>query len=311
MSLLAGWETTSVHPGDSEENDGASLTGAQPIPARPSRPGLLPQCANPGCHSGWFHLFRKRSTPVFENGWTCSPECTGARVRAALEREIDGRIAVPDGHRHRVPLGLLMLEQGWITREQLRSALAAQRTAGNGRLGEWLIRRGAADELNVTRALGIQWSCPVLAHDSSVPPAVAGVVPRLFLDAFGVLPLRIAADKLLYLGFEESLDPVLALAVERMTGLRVESGVIPSSVFRTFHERALHDEFPRLQLGEAVSASAAAHMMARAVERNQPAASRLVRVHDCLWLRMILPHHGIAPVEAIRDVICSIGKIAA
>ena len=54
-------------------------------------------------------------------------------------------------------------------------------------------------------------------------------MPRLFVDAFGALPLRVAAGKILYLGFEDRLDPVLALAVERMTGLRVESGLVQES----------------------------------------------------------------------------------
>ena len=57
------------------------------------------------------------------------------------------------------------------------------------------------------------------------------LLPRLFVDAFGALPLRVAAGKLLYLGFEDRLDPVLALAVERMSGLRVESGLVQESLF--------------------------------------------------------------------------------
>src|SRR6201995_611512 len=84
------------------------------------RSSLIGQCANPGCRSGWLHLFRKRSTPIFEGGWTCSPECTEARVQGALRRELDGHGMANDTHHHRIPLGLLMLEQGWITRRQLR-----------------------------------------------------------------------------------------------------------------------------------------------------------------------------------------------
>ena len=36
------------------------------ISTRPFRPGLIGQCANPGCRSGWLHLFRNRATPIFE-----------------------------------------------------------------------------------------------------------------------------------------------------------------------------------------------------------------------------------------------------
>lgn len=270
--------------------------------------GLFAHCANPGCRSGWFHFFRKRSTPVFEGGWTCSPRCTEDWVEAALERELSGYTAVHEEHRHRIPLGLLMLEQGWITRAQLGQALDAQKHAGSGRVGEWLIRHHAADELTVTRALGIQWSCPVL--DSIVPSGTEAVMPRLFIDAFGGLPLRVMAGKLLYLGFEKSLDPVFALALERMTGLRVESGFVPSSRFRAFQEKTLHWRFPPVQLSEAISIPAAALLFARAIERAQPVASRVVRVYGCLWLRMVLcPEVPVPRTDAVRDVVCSIEKI--
>jgi hypothetical protein len=45
------------------------------------------------------------------------------------------------------------------------------------------------------------------------------------------------------------------------------------------------------------------------VERARPVESRLVRVHDCLWLRMWLrPQTGPMPErDMIQDLICSIG----
>jgi Type II secretion system (T2SS), protein E, N-terminal domain len=289
----------------------AQSAAAQPTPARAFMPRLLGQCANPGCDSSWLHLFRKRTTPIFESGWTCSPECTETQIRCAIQREMSGRVAASETHRHRIPLGLLMLEQGWIRREQLQKALEGQKATGTGRLGEWLIRQGATDEATVTRALGIQWSCPVLSIDSGVPRSLAALMPRLFLDAFGVLPLRVAAGKLLYLGFEQCLDPVFALAVERMMGLRVECGMVQSSDFRIAHESMLNEKFPSIQLGEAVTESATAHMLARALERAQPVASRIVRVRDCIWLRMHLSSDpaSVPQLENVRDVVLSIEAV--
>lgn len=276
------------------------------------RPGLFETCANPGCRSGWLHLWRSRSAPVFEQGWTCSPVCTEAHIATALARELDGRSGTSrESHRHRVPLGLLMLEQGWITRAQLRCALEAQKAAGSGRLGQWLIRQHAITEEQVTRALGLQWSCPVLSLEHHDPAAMAAVMPRLFVDAFGALPLRLAAGRVLYLGFEEALDPVLALALERMSGLRVDSGIVSSSRFLQAHRRMLEAQFPPVELIEAVSQPAAAHVLARSIEKGRPGAARLVRVHDCLWLRMWergAAGAGSQPVTGwVRDVVCSIG----
>ena len=273
------------------------------------RLGVLEACANAGCRSGWLHLWRSRSAPVFEGGWNCSGECTGARMYAAVVREVEGRARTREGHRHRIPLGLVMLEKGWITQGQLRNALKAQRAAGTGRLGYWLVRQRAVSEQMVTRALSLQWSCPVLPLEHHAAAGLASVMPRLFVEAFGALPLRLAAGRLLYLGFEANLDPALALAIERMTGLRVESGMVRESLFRPAHGRMLEAEFPSVELVEAVSEAAAAHVLARAVERARPVASRLVRVHDCLWLRMWL-RAQVGPLpesRSVQDLVCSIG----
>jgi hypothetical protein len=123
--------------------------------------------------------------------------------------------------------------------------------------------------------------------------------------------LRLAAGKLLYLGFEENLDAVLALAIERMLGLRVESGIVPESLFRPAHRRMLDARFPCVELVEAISLPAAAHALAKSVERARPVASRLVRVHDCLWLRQWLrPNVDPLPeTGSVEDIVCSIGSV--
>jgi hypothetical protein len=121
---------------------------------------------------------------------------------------------------------------------------------------------------------------PLEFHDAE---ALAALLPRLFVDAFGALPLRVAAGRLLYLGFEDRLDPVVALAVERMSGLRVESGLVQESLFGPAHTRMLGARFSPVELIEAASEPAAVHALARSIERVRPVESRLVRVHECLW----------------------------
>ena len=220
------------------------------------------------------------------------------------------RQSAPEVHRHRIPLGLTMLEQGWITRDQLRQALDAQRSAGGGRLGHWLVRQqGVNESSGGARRLGLQWSCPVLPLEFHDPEALTALVPRLFVDAFGALPLRVAAGRLLYLGFDDRLDAVLALAIERMTGLRVESGLVRDSHFGPAHLRMLGARFPHVELIEASSELAIVHALSKAVEKIRPVEGRLVRVHDCLWLRMwTRTQDGAQPDPAtIHDLICSIG----
>jgi len=165
-----------------EEDDSAE------VERKPASEGWFDTCSNAGCASGWLHLLRSRSTPVFEGGWSCSAACTAARVGRAVRRELEGRLGSPQPHRHRIPLGLTMLEQGWISKVQLRQALEAQRSAGGGRLGKWLVRQQGVSESLVTRALGLQWSCPVLPLEFHDADALTVLLPRLFVDAFGALP---------------------------------------------------------------------------------------------------------------------------
>jgi hypothetical protein len=303
MPLLSRYRTWLKAP---DEDSGATI-GQEALPAA-ERPGFFETCANPYCDGGWFKLWRGRRTPIFEGGWCCSPECTRAQVESAVGREMDAPGLARENHRHRVPLGLAMLEHGWITGAQLRKALEAQKTAGAGRLGQWLVRQQAVGEELVTRALGVQWSCPVLGAEFHDAQALTALLPRLFVDAFGALPLRVAAGKILYLGFEDRPDPVLALAIDRMTGLRVETGLVEGPIFRPAHSRMLAARYPPAGLVEAASDSSLAGALLKAMERARPAEARLVRVHDCLWLRMWLRRQASALPDpaSVEDLICSI-----
>ena len=269
---------------------------------------VLSRCANAECSAGWLQLFRRRTAPIFEGGWCCSSACTQARVEQALRREMEGRTREIRLYRHRIPLGLVMLEQQWIDAGQLRRALEAQRSGGEGRLGDWLVRQEGVSEQLVARALGLQWSCPVVAlpfHDAS---AMAPTLPRLFVDAYGALPLRMSSERMLYLGFEDRPDPVVAFGMERMLGMRVEPVLVPDAEFRAAHMRMLMANFPRVELLEVSSEAQLGRAMSRVIEKVRPVESRLVRVHDFLWLRMWrrTPSGLRADASHVEDVICAL-----
>jgi hypothetical protein len=73
----------------------------------------------------------------------------------------------------------------------------------------------------------------------------------------------------------------------------------------------LEATFAPVELVEAVSQTAAAQALAKSVERAKPVVSKLVRVHDCLWLRMWLNvQNGWLPqIGSVQDIVCSIGAI--
>lgn len=244
-------------------------------------------CGNADCASTWTMPWRRRRRPIFEEQWGCGGRCVLAMVRSALRRETgDGTMAVP--HRHRVPLGLLMLSQGWITQSQLRQALEAQRQNGTGRIGEWLIAECGIEAEQITRGLSMQWNCPVLSAEGFSPEAMALVMPGVFVEKFGLLPLRIAGTRILYLAFEDCLNASASLAIEQMTGLKVESGVLNEVQLRAARTRLLQCDSVEMKVEAVLDADSLAGRITAILEQKQPVDSRLVRLHQYYWLRLWL-----------------------
>jgi hypothetical protein len=249
---------------------------------------LMNTCMNPDCNTGWLRLWRRRAVPRFEGQWGCSADCMRALIEQAVERELaDGTPLEPKKHKHRIPLGLLMLSHGWITKEQLRRALDSQTQAGGkARIGAWLMRQCNLPEEQVTRALSIQWGCPVLSFPGHSLETMSTLIPRLLLDTYGMVPLRNGSSRVAYLAFEDRLDSSVALAVERMNGIHIEPGVVTASQFLRVQERIMRAPFPKAQLLEAKSPAMVTNEIASAVERLRPHQARLVRMHRYFWLRM-------------------------
>ena len=245
-------------------------------------------CGNTDCRSGWSFPWRSRRHPIFEEKWACSAKCLLAMVRAAIAREMsDGRRdGVDVQHQHRIPLGLVMLAQGWITHAQLQKALEAQRTEGTGRIGDWLVSECGLEAEFVTRGLSMQWSCPVLTTEGFSPTAMAMALPRVFIEKFGILPLRIAGSKILYVGFEDQLDASSAFAAEQMSGLRTESGLVVEERFREARERLLASRFAPVVECRVPDRDTLAKAIATVIEQKQTVASRLVRLRQYYWLRV-------------------------
>ena len=249
---------------------------------------LMNTCMNVDCKTSWLRLWRRRNVPRFEGQWACSADCMRLLIQEAVERELgDGAPLEPQKHKHRIPLGLLMLSLGWITQEQLRRALDAQRAAGGkARIGKWLMQQCNLSEEQVTRALSMQWGCPVLSLSGHQPETVSTLIPRVLLDTYGMVPLRNSSSRLAYLAFEDRVDSSVALAVERMSGIHIEAGVVTGSQFLRVHERMMRAPFPKAQLLEAKSSSTVAKELAAVIERVRPHQAKLVRMHRYFWLRV-------------------------
>ena len=244
-------------------------------------------CGSPACTTGWNFPWKSRKYPIFEQRWACSSRCLMAIVTASIAREAGTgrRDVVEVQHQHRVPLGLVMLGQGWITHSQLQRALQAQRAEGAGRIGDWLVSVCGLDKEVVTRGLSVQWGCPVLTTEGFSPTAMAMAVPRIFIEQFGILPLRLAGTKILYVGFEDHLDASSAFAVEQMSGLRTESGVVVAASFFAARQRLLECKFAEITECRVPDRDTLAKAVATVIEQRPTVASRLVRLRQYYWLR--------------------------
>jgi hypothetical protein len=290
---------------------GSPSRGSKPPAGEPS-PALFPECSNPSCASGRIHLWRSRRIPAIEGGWVCSPECTLRRVQVIISRELRGHSRAAEMHSHRVPLGLILLAQGWISREQLRSAIQAKRNGYPGRIGAWLMEHCKLEEQRVTEALSLQWNCPVLAGEPDRGLLALPPIPRILIDTFALVPLRLSGSGSLFLAFEDRIDHSLTLAIERIIGQRVEAGLLSGSEFQRAHRRMLAARFPRARLIEGGGAEALAAALAQVIEKAQPADAWIVRVRHLLWLRLWSVRRqalaGFDPSDQCKfeDVVCSL-----
>jgi hypothetical protein len=267
-------------------------------------------CANPQCISAWRAPWRSRKRPIFEEKWACSGRCILELVCAAMRRESShGGAIEPMRHRHRVPLGLLMLEEGWINQSQLRRALEIQRERG-GRIGEIFVQECGVASETITRGLAKQWSCPILASGEFSPQAMSLVAPKIFIERSNLIPLRAAGSRLLYAGFEDHPDASAALALERMTGLKVESGLMPLGEYSAVRSALLEQPSIRVKEESSSTVDALAARITAILEQTQPMASRLVRFYRHYWLRLWLESPVALPPRSAEDMLDYVFTVA-
>lgn len=192
-------------------------------------------------HRFWRRIHANSPGILLEGARYCADECLEPVLFDVFERvrSAPNFGAVP----HRIPLGLLLVSRRQLSTEQLRIALAAQRAAGEGRLGEWLLSLGFITEEKLVAALARQWSCPVLRL-SSFPRRVARSpqIPWTLLEGFAMIPVDyVEATSTLHLAFGDRLDHSLLYAIETMTGSHTESCMAAPSFVRT----TLGELFPR------------------------------------------------------------------
>jgi len=79
---------------------------------------------------------------------------------------------------YKVLLGEILIQRKKITREQLESALQAQKQKG-GFIGEILVNFGLLDERDIVVALVIQYGLPYIAVNKyTIDPQIVSLIPK-------------------------------------------------------------------------------------------------------------------------------------
>lgn len=254
-------------------------------------------CGNRECRTGWLQLFRSRYSPRFEERWACSTVCMDRIIANAVRGQIESWEPVPAERALRMPLGLILLSRGWISHRELQEALAAQRRAQKGRIGEWLRHLHGVSEETITKALGIQWNCTVLPSGMPGLEFARLLIPPFLQKRYGLALLRQGSDRSLYLAGKYRAEHAAARAVEYMLREPVHAAFLEDSAWDLADGDAADDTDLHFPGHDGVVAS-----VSQLIEAFQPGDARLVRVHDHLWVRMWLRGRGSQPMQ-IRDTV--------
>src|ERR1700726_2968301 len=194
---------------------------ARRLPQHSDRPCGLATCTR--TYSLWQRIKQHRHSrgAFLQDIYYCQLQC----LEIALKEQLSSlRGMAPSAQpANRIPLGLLMVARGKLTYVEVRAALEAQRRAHYGKIGEWIEKLGFASENEVTKALALQWGCPVATSFDPSANLFASGIPLPILEAFQMLPLNyVASSNTLYLAFGERVDHAALYAIEKILACRTQ-----------------------------------------------------------------------------------------
>jgi hypothetical protein len=250
---------------------------------------LVPNCANINCK-------KKTSWPVFGNrhrglnvdgNWYCGPACFEQTMKGKIGEIMTFQGRPVKTRTSRVPLGLLLLQRGVLTADQLKVALKEHRSTELN-FGDTVQRLGLATAEQVTAAVAAQWACPVFPlGDRRLEVQVR--VPRQLLELYGMLPVHYAeAERRLLIGFVSGVQHQVLYTIGHMTSCTV------APCFITAREYDLHLHSPstpflrddELVFEQIVENSEMARIITNYTVQLAADRVRVDKCRDYLWARI-------------------------
>jgi len=254
---------------------------------KPTEPACaLVSCAGP--QSFWQRLRHRhrRNGTFLQDVFYCQPQCLETALIGQLSRL---RVITPAPlPPNRIPLGLLMVARGKLTYHEVRAALEAQRRARYGKIGEWIEKLGFATEQEVTKALALQWGCPVASSFDPSTIESPGRIPLPILEAFQMLPLNhVASTNTLYLAFGERVDHAALYAIEKILACRTQPCVAGrKSIARHLESMRQLSRPSDVEFGPMNDLAEMARIASSYTARLSPDQVRLSRIGRFIWLRL-------------------------
>ncbi len=248
-----------------------------------------PQCSNSACRTKSFlqAFAHRREGLNVDDRWYCSPDCFEQAVKATIAEMMTFQGKAVKARTPRVPLGLLLLQRGILTGEQLKTALEQHRSSGLN-FGDAVQELGFATPEQVTSAVAAQWGCPVFPLGDR--PLEVGVrVPRVFLELYGMLPVHYAEiERRLLVGFVSGVRHQVLSTIGHMTSCSV------APCFITAREYQMHLNSPptpsvhedELVFEKIVDTAEMARITTNYVVQLAAERVRLGKCLDYLWTRI-------------------------
>lgn len=121
-----------------------------------------------------------------------------------------------------IPIGEVLKEYGYITDEQLGSALEEQKKGGNRRLGQVLLDMGYVSEHQVLDALGKKLGYQVIDLDKiHVNTSAVANLPKAIASKYNVIPIDVVNDKLT-LAMSDPLNLYAQEDIRQITGMPLD-----------------------------------------------------------------------------------------
>ena len=147
-----------------------------------------------------------------------------------------------------LPIGQLLLEQGYITEDQLNKALAYQKTHPGNRLGDVLIELGYITEEKKLKALSVRLNVPVYeGFQITVNSDIVRLISEDVAKKYQVMPLEIK-NNALQLATSDPLDFYALEDIKASCGIPVSPVLAPKEMI----ENAIRRNYAEANVSSAI-----------------------------------------------------------